>query len=52
MKLYDVEQSAQEGLDQGPVFDTSDTGRKIKDREKKSKSKFVHKSDDVASVLD
>jgi replicative DNA helicase len=41
MKLYDVEQSAQEDVvDDGPVFDKSDTGLRLKSEKSKFKDAF------------
>jgi len=41
MKLYDVEQSAQEDVvDDGPVFDKSDTGERLKQEKGKFKDAF------------
>jgi len=41
MKLYDVEQSAQEDVvDDGPVFDKSDTGMRLKQEKGKFKDAF------------
>ena len=41
MKLYDVEQHAQDDIvDDGPAFDKTDSGKRIKTESKFDKSKF------------